>query len=52
VEAKAWEAFSATLLLERSKLGLNELLDPGKYQPERDTAEDNQVREYREQQPT
>jgi hypothetical protein len=26
VEAKAWQAFSATLLLERSKFGLNELL--------------------------
>jgi hypothetical protein len=26
VEAKAWQAFYATLLLERSKFGLNELL--------------------------
>jgi hypothetical protein len=26
VEAKAWQAFVATLLLERSKFGLNELL--------------------------
>jgi hypothetical protein len=26
VEAKAWQALSATLLLERSKFGLNELL--------------------------
>ena len=25
VEAKAWQAFSATLLLERSDFGLNEL---------------------------
>jgi hypothetical protein len=29
VEAKAWQAFSATLLLERSKFGLNELLGSG-----------------------
>ena len=27
MEAKAWQAFYATLLLERSKFGLNELLD-------------------------
>jgi hypothetical protein len=26
VEAEAWQAFSATLMLERSKFGLNELL--------------------------
>jgi hypothetical protein len=26
VEAKAWQAFYAALLLERSKFGLNELL--------------------------
>ena len=26
-EAKSWQAFYATLLLERSKFGLNELLD-------------------------
>jgi hypothetical protein len=26
VEAEAWQAFYATLLLERSKFGLNELL--------------------------
>jgi hypothetical protein len=29
VEAKAWQAFYATLLLERSKFGLNELLGAG-----------------------
>ena len=29
MEAKAWQAFYATLLLERSKFGLNELLDEG-----------------------
>ena len=28
MEAKAWQAFYATLLLERSKFGLNELLGP------------------------
>jgi hypothetical protein len=26
VEVKAWQAFPATLLLERNKFGLNELL--------------------------
>jgi hypothetical protein len=29
VEAKAWQAVDATLLLERSKFGLNELLGRG-----------------------
>jgi hypothetical protein len=35
VEAKAWQAFSATLLLERNKFGLNELLgrSPGAFEP-------------------
>ena len=29
MEAKGWQAFYATLLMERSKFGLNELLDDG-----------------------
>ena len=55
MEAKAWQAFSATLLLERSKFGLNELLGanpsrgmaaPNDQQPEQDCdAEEHEAKE-------